>query len=134
MSGVILGIVIVVIIFVVCAAIYFIGKWIRDGAEVAPLSEKELFKVNRKRGYLTELNKGNKTDALNNLNTEGKEVTSVYNQNQQDENQVNYNFDYIKYDKYNEEDEQEIENDSDIDDEDSNLDMEDEDYDDERED
>lgn len=130
MSGIVLGIVIIVIIFVVCAAMYFIGKWIRNGAEVAPLSEKELFKVNRKRGYLTQLNKENRSEELKNLNVEGKEITSVYNQNQQEENESNLTYNYIRDDNYYEdEDTTEKENYNDDIDEDKDLDLEDEDFD-----
>ena len=57
MTGIIIGILIVVAIFVVCGAIYFIGRWIREGAVVAPLSEKEILRLKRsreKKGYLVD--------------------------------------------------------------------------------
>lgn len=114
MSGIVLGIVIIIIIFVVCSAIYFLSKWIRDGAVVAPLSEKELFKVKRKRSYLSDLDASNKKDDLLSVGT-NKEVGSYYNENQRDDDNSSYNFDHIRYDKYSEDE-------FSLDDENSNLD------------
>lgn len=48
MAGITIGIVIIVIIFVVVAAIYYILRWVKEGANVAPLSDKEIYNLKRK--------------------------------------------------------------------------------------
>ena len=47
-TGITIGIVLIVIVFVIVSAIYFLVRWIREGGNVAPLSEKEISKLNRK--------------------------------------------------------------------------------------
>ncbi len=125
MSGVILGIVIIVIIFVVCAAIYFLGKWIRDGAVIAPLTELEIFKVNRKRKTPIAYDREDRKSQLDGLNSSGKENTAYYNEDsiEEDLNKYDYNFGERNY--YNED-----ENSLDENEEDNNEDYEqgDEDY------
>ena len=58
MAGVTIGIVIIVIVFVVIAAIYYILRWVKEGANVAPLSDKEIYNLKRKQekkeGYVRE--------------------------------------------------------------------------------
>ena len=56
LTGITWGIVIIVIVFVICAAIYFIIKWFREGAQVAPLSDKEIYRMNKRKGTLTDIN------------------------------------------------------------------------------
>lgn len=94
MSGVILGIVIIVIIFVVCAAIYFIGKWIRDGAVIAPLTEKEILKVNRRRKTPLNFEREDRKSQLEGLNNSRKENSSYYNEDSIEENLNNYDYNF----------------------------------------
>lgn len=49
MSGIIWGLVIIVLLFVVGSAVYFTVKWVREGANVAPLTQKEIFNANRRK-------------------------------------------------------------------------------------
>lgn len=53
-----IGIVLIVIVIVVVGAVYFITKWIRDGATIAPLTDKEIYNMKRrqerKTGYSRE--------------------------------------------------------------------------------
>lgn len=53
-----IGIVLIVIVIVVVGAVYFITKWIRDGATIAPLTDKEIYNMKRrqerKMGYTRE--------------------------------------------------------------------------------
>lgn len=53
-KGVTWGIIVIVIIFVIFGAAFFVFKWFRNGAQVAPLSDKEIYRLNKRRGTLTE--------------------------------------------------------------------------------
>lgn len=57
-KSVTIGIVIIVIVVVVVGAVYFITKWIRDGATIAPLTDKEIYNLKRRQekklGYTRE--------------------------------------------------------------------------------
>lgn len=56
LTGVTWGIIVIVIIFVLFGAGYFVVKWFREGAQVAPLSEKEIYRMNKRRGVQEETN------------------------------------------------------------------------------
>lgn len=49
MTGITIGLIIIVTIFVLGFSAYFIARWIKSGANVAPLSDKEIFKLNKKK-------------------------------------------------------------------------------------
>ena len=48
-KGILIGIVLIVLIFVLIGAGYFIARWYRGGASVAPLSDRELASLQRRR-------------------------------------------------------------------------------------
>ncbi len=56
LSSITWGIIIIVIIFVLCSAGYFVFKWFRDGAQVAPLSDKEIFRLNKRKNKVADKN------------------------------------------------------------------------------
>ncbi|MBQ9792139.1 MAG: leucine-rich repeat domain-containing protein [Clostridia bacterium] len=79
-----IGIVLIVIVIVVVGAVYFITKWIRDGATIAPLTDKEIYNMKRrqerKMGYSRE-------DYISNLDKPRHEER-VTNKGYSDENML----------------------------------------------
>ena len=79
-----IGIVLIVIVIVVVGAVYFITKWIRDGATIAPLTDKEIYNMKRrqerKAGYSRE-------DFISNLDKPRHEER-VTNKGYSDENML----------------------------------------------
>lgn len=83
MAGITIGIVIIVVVFVVVAAIYYVLRWIKEGATVAPLSDKEIFNLKRKQekkmGYsredfISDLDKPRHDDRVSDLGYSDDEV------------------------------------------------------------
>lgn len=104
-TGIVIGIVIIITIIVLIGAGYFIVRWYRGGAMVAPLSEKELVSVNRRKNKKDEQIKEivirgsgkerlfttkNEDEVLDNLNSK-REISSYYNAHEEgDYNKQNY--------------------------------------------
>ena len=107
MSGITLGIVIIVIIFVVCAAGVYLVKWIREGASIAPLSDKEIYNLNRRKAKKMGENREDFIADLDKPRYETSVTEKGYNDNEKDfienlnEEPKNYNIDYknVKLDK-----------------------------------
>lgn len=120
LKGFLIGIVVIVIIFVVIAAGYYVFTWYRNGAMVAPLSEREEARLNRRkhveeqegknvsmRGFGKErlFRRNEEDEVLNNLNSK-EEVDSHYNSTEQgDYNEENYKEGYSgvgnNFERYN---------------------------------
>ena len=107
MSGITLGIVIIVIIFVICAAGVYLVRWIREGANIAPLSDKEIYNLNKRREKKLGENREDLIADLDKPRYEASVTEKGYNNNDSDfienlnEEPKNYNIDYksIKLDK-----------------------------------
>lgn len=115
MSGIIWGLVIIVILFVIGGAVYYIVKWVREGGSVAPLTQKEIHNANRRkeRKYGREIqskysqldaslrNKERQNANLDDLSTEDLNATSdtsFYNNNEQsDYNNDIYDEEYRRF-------------------------------------
>ena len=107
MSGITLGIVIIVIIFVVCAAGIYLVRWIREGANIAPLTDKEIYNLNKRREKKLGENREDFISDLDKPRYETSVTEKGYNDNEKDfienlnEEPKNYNIDYknVKLDK-----------------------------------
>lgn len=116
MSGIIWGLVIIVILFVIGGAAYFTVKWVREGASVAPLSQKEVFNANRRKekkygrerqtryGQLDASLRNKERESLNSDDLTGQDLnstsdTSFYNNNEREEKNNNdiYDDDYRRF-------------------------------------
>lgn len=113
-QGIVWGVIIIVFMIIIGAAIYNIVKWAQNGAVVAPLSDKEIYRVKRRQerryGRERESNKKPLDASLRQAWREknrpqedvlGSEINersgSFYNANEQsDYNEENYDDDYRK--------------------------------------
>lgn len=114
-TGIVWGVIIILFMFIIGAAVYNIVKWAKNGAVVAPLSDKEIYRVKkrqeRKYGRERQSSKMPLDASLRNawrernkpeeeiLGSEINERTgSFYNANEQgDYNQEEYDDDYRKF-------------------------------------
>lgn len=112
MAGIIWGLVIIVLLFVVGGAIYYTTRWIKDGAPVAPLSQKEIFNANRRKerkygrerqtkysqldaSLRNKKRQGINSDDLTDENLNESADTSLYNNNEyRDYNSQDFDDDY----------------------------------------
>ena len=120
-TGIVMGVVVIIFLIALIAAGYIITRWYRSGAVVAPLSEKEIAAINRRKAKQQEevretfirgagkerfFKKKEDDEVLDNLNSK-KEIGSYYNANETgdyDKNNYSPNFKVgNNFEKYNNE-------------------------------
>lgn len=122
--GIVWGVIIVVSIIILCGAAYFIVKWYREGATVAPLTEKEIYALKKRRDrkigiekqvFIKGFNKpkhdlvfepdAQEDEISGNLNSADENVGAHYGEHEKDDESNRYSSGYYvnnSFDKYDE--------------------------------